>query len=88
MQVLGLFGVRHKPGRPFLFGKRGLVVGRHIELLKKAANASSGKDLDFGWVSYQGSVRTIDSILEHTVLYIGHVVQLVRTVNPSGSTPL
>lgn len=35
----------------------------------------------------QGSVRTIDSILEHTVLYTSHVVQLLRAVNPSGSTP-
>jgi hypothetical protein len=51
VQVLGLFGVQHKPGRPFLFGKRGLVVGRHIELFEKVVDASGGKDLDFGWVS-------------------------------------
>lgn len=51
MQVLGFFGVRHKPGRPFLFGKRGLVLGRHIELSEKIVNASGGKDLDFGWGS-------------------------------------
>lgn len=41
-----------------------------------------------GGLSEQGSVRTKDSILEHAVPYIGHVVQLLGTVNPSGSTPL
>jgi hypothetical protein len=48
VQVLGLFGVRHKPGRPFLFGKRGLVVGIYIYLFEKVVYASGGKDLDFG----------------------------------------